>query len=268
MTTAMVDSQQTVITRTVLPLAKSKERTGYQLQPTSMHVNHHGMLPAAALSNFFKAPATPIHSKLPSINISDGKPVYRNKSMHQRNKCLAEVIQTQLVELKRLQDKYRSQKLESRTIKLNQHKDSVEDISRSPTKSNTSSNTEQKDESVCILETPKVTPKRQLIKPTIIDRSKPSSSNLHQTPSDDLQKTVKPKAAPQAKVEFIRRETSKLTDSPLATFRLKSRQTTQRNCFMDSEKLASITSWVKAVETAQRLEGKCSEVISTSFDRS
>ena len=96
----------------VLPMTRPPQlrgNTAYQLQPETM-LNHSGMLPAAALSNFFKAPSSPIiSSQLPTIHCGADKPQI-SKSIHQRNKCLAEVIQSQLMELKRLQGKHRLQK--------------------------------------------------------------------------------------------------------------------------------------------------------------
>lgn len=97
------------VTTMVLPMSMNRPRlresTAYQLQPESM-LNHSGMLPAAALSNFFKAPSSPLlNSRLPTIPCGDGIPKI-SKSIHQRNKCLAEVIQSQLMELKKLQGKH------------------------------------------------------------------------------------------------------------------------------------------------------------------
>ena len=271
MTAIMVESQQTVVARMVLPLAstttaRNKERAGYQLQPAAMHVNH-GLLPAAALSNFFKAPATPIRSKLPSISISNGRSVYRTKSMHQKNKCLAEVIQSQLMELKRLQDRYRCQKVESKTIKLNQRKNSIEESTPSPTKSNTSSSDpEPKKGEISKLLTPniKLMPKRQPLKPTTLV-NKDLTITQHSTDAERKVHKVTIATNTLTKLAPAPIENSKVSVESLLTTHDKDEDchSPLRNSFMDPSKLASIADWIESVEIAQRLEGKCSEVIST-----
>lgn len=66
------------------------------------------MLPVAALSNFFQAPAIPIHNKLPAIQaVRSTREPQRSKSIYQRSRGLAEVIQMQLVELKKIHEKYK-----------------------------------------------------------------------------------------------------------------------------------------------------------------
>lgn len=85
-------------------MSMQKDHTHHQLRADAPF--HSDMLPAAALSNFFKAPATPIH-RLPAIHpVKSCQDPHFSKSLHQRNRGLAEVIQMQLVELKKLHGKY------------------------------------------------------------------------------------------------------------------------------------------------------------------
>lgn len=285
----MVESQQSVGTKMMLPLAstppvRGRDRRGYQLQPTAMHVNH-GMLPAAALSNFFKAPSTPIRSKLPSISISDGSPVYRNKSIHQRNKCLAEVIQSQLVELKRLQDKYRHQKCESRALRLNRHKESAADESIVDlNKSNNAINDANKrGNNISRLLIPEVQliPKQQPIKPTTLPVNKQSVSKTSPVQSDSRKKISLQTQSPTCQAAAVS-PTAKPVTAPTDTIRTickdnllslqisgrssqtvnKTQASSHNNSSMDPIKMESISNWIQSVELAQRLEGKCSEVLS------
>ena len=294
----MVESESTVM---VLPLpaatSRTKERTGYHLQPTSMQLTHDGLLPAAALSNFFKAPAKPISGKLPSIGISSGKPLYRSKSIHQRNKCLAEVIQSQLVELKKLQDKYRCQRLESRALRLSQPKSSPEETNCSSNKPNTTcSHADSRKHELVSSATPPSTQfmsKNRLIKPTVLNKPpQHTQENYPDTPLKFLTDT-QPKLQPETQPKFppdtqpklqtdtqpkFQRITSFTVSSP-TKLNLRAKQLDKRgngklisidenamthhnNCYMDPEKHSLIYEWVKSVEAAHRLEGKWSEVIS------
>lgn len=264
----------------MLPLGSTStprgvERTGYQLQPTSMHVNHHGMLPAAALSNFFKAPSTPIHGKLPSISISGRTPVYRTKSIHQRNKCLAELIQSQLVELKRLQDKYRFQKSEPKMIKL-RRKDSVVESGGNLTKSNSSNNliAKKKDDiSGVVAPDVRLIPKTQHLKPTTLTNRPSVIKSTHVQPADARKRltldtqTLTAMASRDSPSKTISNQPEAISKDNLRSLQAEENGNhmpiNTPNSFMDSSKLASISNWIKSVEIAHRLEGKCSEVIST-----
>lgn len=272
----MVESQQSIITRMVLPIppagTKSRERTSYQLQPTTMHINHSGILPVAALSNFFKAPATPIHSRLPTINISEGSPVFhRSKSIHQRNKCLAEVIQSQLMELKKLQDKYRYQKLESSQTMKTMHRTSISDTTKA-IGSHIAGIQQKEDFSRLIASDGMREMKPTLLSPSSRPYVSRSNTKIALTPPkaipfarknmpSSLQKRLSPdklEVIPTAKISENTQE-SQLDKSEEQQY---SSVTPEYKHTMDPVKFASIANWVQSVEAAQKQKGKCSEVIS------
>lgn len=98
-----------------------KDHTHHQLHADAPLLHHSDMLPAAALSNFFKAPATPIHNKLPAIHpVKSYRDPQFSNSLNQRSKGLAEVIQMQLIELKKLHGKYAARDMAAMTRSPNQ----------------------------------------------------------------------------------------------------------------------------------------------------
>lgn len=289
------DSGSTMVLPIPPTTGRLGEKTSYQLQPASM-LNHSNMLPAAALSNFFRAPASPMNGKLPTIHVSEGKPKI-SKSIHQRNKCLAEVIQSQLIELKKLQSKHRYQKgdsvvlqsLEITNSRPTKSQHQVEDkpgINFTRKESNASSNSRLLTPDVKTLTSQHYT----LPKPTPAEQSNSSAiplnrmqSNIFLTPSATPLKVPqeeKGKQSPNSNTQTtqlgdtltnlsLSPVTATLGVSPMVSPHRSGSSSPARirppalvQDYMDPVKFATIMNWVDSVEAAHRLEGKWSEVIS------
>lgn len=258
-------------------------RTSYQLQPETIHVNHSGILPAAALSNFFKAPSTSIvnTSKLPSINARDDLPAVNTKSVHQKNKCLAEVIQSQLMELK-LQHRCRYQRRELGNLPRSSMKKShaTDSNGNIPTKLNSgvcspnrkSCSNLSKELSSESKPSPSSAwhPKQKISHTKSFEVSSNNKIALHMPKvtnvalrerHDNFQKqfytpaNAEPISSGRV-LELTRSNTLIITDTD------DQNKSSLSSSYMDQDKFESVFNWVQSVEMAHKLEGKCSEVLS------
>jgi len=251
----------------VLQADIKKDKTSYQMQPEAL-VSHSGMLPAAALSNFFKAPATPIRSKLPSIGptLTDSQPSM-SKSIHRRNKCLAEVIQTQLLELKKLQDRYRYRSTDRRMLPRRQFN------GRNLSSDNTSSDEKTRKDSHSSSD-PLWTRSGKLHPNTDKGSQSLGASPLHSSPSTAGIQSLKQASQSSAKISAdpLRAPPGALWKNdihvlqPLETstesLTLTGTDNQWSHDFMNQEKFQSITKWIHKVEDIQSREGKWTDVIS------
>lgn len=248
-----------------------KDRTQYQLRPNSL-IDRSDMLPAAALSNFFKAPGSSIQSKLPAIAaLPSEKPPKFSKSINQQNRCLAEVIQTQLLELKKLQDRYRyknTELLPSRP-RQRQHRCSLDEGQTVPQVSGSGrrklvsqqqkqiSRPDSKPESTT---SPTITTDIRMLTLPVATGSKPCRPINTQVEPKDIKSSLQTgnKTDRQTDSMLIAKFNNYLVEKPT---HLVPQTLIQRH--MDPLKFAAIQKWVNSVEAAHRIEGKCSEVIST-----
>lgn len=242
--------------------AHKKDRTQYQLQPDSL-VGRSDMLPAAALSNFFRAPASSIHNKLPAIAaLPSDKPPQFSKSINQRNRCLAEVIQTQLLELKKLQDRYRYKNtdlLPSRQ-RQHQHRCSLDEGQLMAAKGSGSgrrkSVSQPKPSSKSDITPQAISADIRVLTLPVAATSKPYKPVGVKVETKEMKASVQPIS--HTGNALIAQFNNYMVEKPRY---LVPETLIQRH--MDPLKFAAIQKWVNSVETAHKMEGKCSEVIST-----